>query len=385
MPNEESPRDHDRATPEELLDRYNLREVSLEDGRGNLRVILGAAPGVGKTWQMLDEGRRLGSDGVDVVIGYVETHGRKETHAQIGDLEIVPRALIDYRGKQLEELDLDAIIARHPDIVLVDELAHTNVPGSRNEKRWMDVEEIRDAGIDVITTLNIQHLESLNTTVGHITGVAVRETVPDRIVAEATELQLVDLSVPALIERMKEGKVYEPARANQALEGFFREGNLTALRELALRHTAATVDEQLEGYMRSNEIESVWGAAERILVLLDPDIPSEHAVRSAWRLAAGYRAELRALAIVEPGVQASRDRLANVIRLAEDLGAYVDVVETRDRIAVIAQITREQNASTLVVPYRARRSWRSRFDPSVLDMLFDQLDGVDLHFVESPG
>jgi two-component system sensor histidine kinase KdpD len=375
--------DDARPDPEDLLDRYDLRSEPEENARGKLRIILGAAPGVGKTWQMLLEGRRLRADGADVVIGYVETHGRQETAAQIGDLEIVPRAAIDYRGKQLEELDLGAVIARRPDIVLIDELAHTNVPGSRNQKRWMDVEEIRDAGIDVITTLNIQHLESLNTTVGHITGVAVRETVPDRIVAEATEVQLVDLSVPALIERLKDGKVYEPERARQALEGFFREGNLTALRELALRHTAATVDDQLEDYMRDNEIDAVWGAAERILVLLDPGIPSDHAVRSAWRLAAGYRAELLALAIVEPGDRAARERLAPAIRLAEDLGATVEIVESRDRLAVIAQITRDQNASTLVIPYRAGRGWRSRLEPSTLDLLFDLLDGVDLHFVES--
>jgi two-component system sensor histidine kinase KdpD len=375
--------DDARPDPEDLLDRYDLRSEPEENARGKLRIILGAAPGVGKTWQMLLEGRRLRADGADVVIGYVETHGRQETAAQIGDLEIVPRAAIDYRGKQLEELDLGAVIARRPDIVLIDELAHTNVPGSRNQKRWMDVEEIRNAGIDVITTLNIQHLESLNTTVGHITGVAVRETVPDRIVAEATEVQLVDLSVPALIERLKDGKVYEPERARQALEGFFREGNLTALRELALRHTAATVDDQLEDYMRDNEIDAVWGAAERILVLLDPGIPSDHAVRSAWRLAAGYRAELLALAIVEPGDRAARERLAPAIRLAEDLGATVEIVESRDRLAVIAQITRDQNASTLVIPYRAGRGWRSRLEPSTLDLLFDLLDGVDLHFVES--
>jgi two-component system sensor histidine kinase KdpD len=376
--------DDDRPDPDDLLDRYHLRAEPEGSGRGMLRIILGAAPGVGKTWQMLTEGRRLRVDGADVVIGYVETHGRKETATQIGDLEIVPRGTIDYRGKRLEELDLDAVIARRPDFVLIDELAHTNVPGSRNEKRWMDVEAIRDAGIDVITTLNVQHLESLNTTVGHITGVAVRETVPDRIVAEATEVQLVDLPVPALIERLNDGKVYEPARAQQALDGFFREGNLTALRELALRHTAATVDDRLEDYMRDNEIDAVWGAAERILVLLDPGIPSEHAVRSAWRLAAGYRAELLALAIVEPGDSAGRDRLSHAIRLAEDLGASVEIVETRDRLAAIARVTRDQNASTLVIPYRANRSWRSRLDPSALDVLFDQLDGVDLHFVESP-
>ncbi len=248
----------------------------------------------------------------------------------------------------------------------------------------MDVEEIREAGIDVISTLNIQHIESLNGTVGTITGVAVRETVPDWVLAEATEVQLVDLSVPALIERLKDGKVYEPQRAEQALRGFFREGNLTALRELALRQTAATVDDKLEDYMRDNEIDAVWGAAERILVLLDPDIPSEHAVRSAWRLAAGHRTELLALAIVDPGDPAARDRLLPAIRFAEDLGAVVRVVESRDPLAVIAQVARDGNTSTLVIPYRPGRGWRSRLDLSLVDRLFALLDGVDLHLVESP-
>ena len=375
--------DDERPNPEELLDRYDLRSGPETNGRGALRIILGAAPGVGKTWQMLNEGRRLKADGADVVIGYVETHGRKETQAQIDDLEIVPRTQVEYRGKQLEELDLDAVFARRPDIVLIDELAHTNVPGSRNEKRWMDVEAIRDAGIDVISTLNIQHVESLNTTVGHITGVAVRETVPDRIVAEATEVQLVDLSVPALIERLKEGKVYEPARANQALQGFFREGNLTALRELALRQTAATVDEQLEGYMRGHEIDAVWGAAERIMVLLEPDTNSEQSIRSAWRLASGYRADLIALAVISPGDTSARARLAPAMRLAEDLGAVVRLIEHNDRVAAIANAAREENASTLVFTFKPERGWRSKLESGFVERLFEALDGVDLHLVEA--
>lgn len=374
--------DDDRPGPEELLDRYDLWSRPKESGRGTLRIILGAAPGVGKTWQMLNEGRHLKLDGEDVVVGYVETHGREETAAQIGNLEIVPRKQIDYLGKQLEELNLDAVIARHPDIVLIDELAHTNVPGSPNQKRWMDIEAIRDAGIDVITTLNIQHVESLNSTVGHITGVTVRETVPDRIVAEATEVQLVDLSVPALIERLRDGKVYEPERARLALQSFFREGNLTALRELALRQTAATVDDQLEDYMRGHEIDAVWGAAERIMVLLDPDVNNEFSIRSAWRLAAGNRAELIALAVIPPGDQTTLRQLAPAIRLAEDLGATVQLIEHRARVAAIAQAARDENASTLVFTYSPVRGWRSKFGGSFIERLFDALDGVDLHLVE---
>jgi two-component system sensor histidine kinase KdpD len=377
------PPDDFRPTPDELLDRYDLRSEPKSGGRGTLRVILGAAPGVGKTWQMLDEGRRLRAAGADVVVGYVETHDRAETAARIGDLEIVPRRHLDYRGKLLEELDLDAVLARHPGIALVDELAHTNIPGSRHEKRWMDIEEMLDAGIDVITTVNIQHIESLNGTVGTITGVAVRETVPDWVLAEAAEVQLVDLSVPALIERLKAGKVYGPVRAEQALRSFFREGNLTALRELALRQTASTVDDQLDSYMRGHDIEAVWGAADRILVVLDPDLPSDHAIRSAWRLAAGFRADLVALAVVPPEDTAARERLASAIRLAEDLGAAVRVVENRDRIAAIAQTARDENASTLVLSYRPGRGWRDRLGDGFVDRLFDALDGVDVHLVEA--
>ncbi len=333
---------------------------------------------------MLDEGRRLRAGGEDVVVGYVEVHGRAETAAQLGDLEIVPRRRIDYQGKSLEEMDLDAVIARRPDIALVDELAHTNVPGSRNPKRWMDIEELRAAGIDVITTINIQHIESLNSTVETITGVTVRETVPDWVLAGATEVQLVDLSVPALIERLQQGKVYEPARAEQALRGFFREGNLTALRELALRQTAATVDDQLDSYMRGHDIDEVWDAAERIMVVLDPDVPSEHAVRSAWRLAAGSRAELIAIAVIPPGDRDARSRLTLATRLAEDLGARILVIESPDRVAAIAQAARDENASTLVLAYRPERGLRGRFEGRFIDRLFAVLDGVDIHLVEAP-
>ena len=223
-----------RPTPEQLLERYGYAIRSGEKRRGRLRVYLGAAPGVGKTYAMLLEGRRLRSEGRDVVVGFVETHGRDETEAQIDGLEVIPRRTIEYRGVAVEEMDTDATIRRKPEIALVDELAHTNVPGSRHAKRYEDIEAIRDAGIDVISTVNIQHLESLNDVVESITGVEVRETIPDKILDGATEVQLIDLPVTGLIERLEQGKIYPRARAQQALENFFREGNLAALRELAL-------------------------------------------------------------------------------------------------------------------------------------------------------
>jgi two-component system sensor histidine kinase KdpD len=243
----------ERPDPDDLLRRYGFAVRTQEGGRGRLRVYLGAAPGVGKTYTMLQEGRRLKAGGHDVVVGLIETHGRAETAAQIGDLEVIPRQQIDYRGVAIEEMDTETILRRKPEIVLVDELAHTNAPGSARQKRWEDVEVLRNAGIDVIATLNIQHLESLNDVVASITGVEVRETIPDQILDGATEVQLVDLPIEGLLERLEQGKIYPPERARQALQNFFRAGNLTALRELALRSTAAGVDERLESYRPSGD------------------------------------------------------------------------------------------------------------------------------------
>jgi two-component system sensor histidine kinase KdpD len=237
--------------------------------RGSLRIYLGAAPGVGKTFAMLNEGRRRRGRGTDVVIGYVETHGRARTAEQIGDMEVVPRRVLEYRGAALEEMDLDAVLARSPDWALVDELAHTNAPGSERSKRWMDVEVIRDAGIDVIATVNIQHLESLHTAVESITGVAVRETIPDKIVDEADRVELVDISPEALRKRLEQGKIYPADRAQAAMANFFRTGNLAALRELALRRTAKEVQDQLERYMHDHQIGAVWPSTDRVMVAID--------------------------------------------------------------------------------------------------------------------
>ena len=238
---------------------------------GRLKIFVGAAPGVGKTYEMLQQARARKQDGYDIVVGVVETHGRKETEALLGALEIIPRRRLEYKGQSLEEMDLDAIIARHPQIALVDELAHTNAPGSRHPKRYLDIEELLSRGIDVYTTVNIQHIESLNDVVAQITHVRVRETVPDSVFDRADAIELVDLTPDDLIDRLKEGKVYVPKQAERALEHYFSPGNLTALRELALRRTAERVDEQLLTHMQAHAIPGPWAAGERLLVCVSED------------------------------------------------------------------------------------------------------------------
>src|SRR5438876_4565526 len=297
-------REEGRPDPEELLRRYSLRDSDLEappsatpasgeqtaqqtEGyphrRGRLRVYLGSVAGAGKTYTMLNEGHRREGRGTDVVVGYVETHGRPLTQAQLGDLEVIPRKKVTYRGVTLEEMDTEAIIARHPQVALIDELAHTNVPGSKHTKRYQDVEEILGAGINVVTTLNIQHLESLNDLVANITGVRVRETLPDWILDQADEVELIDISPHALRQRMKHGNIYPLDRIDTALNNFFREGNLTALRELALRRTAEKTEDQLEQYMTEHHISQPWAASERVLVGFDARPHTRQVIRDAWR------------------------------------------------------------------------------------------------------
>ncbi|HTC81878.1 MAG TPA: histidine kinase, partial [Acidimicrobiia bacterium] len=260
--------------------------------RGTLRIYLGAAPGVGKTYAMLGEGQRRASRGTDVVVGFVESHGRPQTAAMLGDLEIVLRRRIEYRGAVFEEMDVDAILARAPEVALVDELAHTNVPGCRNAKRWQDVEELLDAGIHVVSTVNIQHLESLNDVVERITGITQRETVPDDVVRRADQIELVDMTPEALRRRMAHGNIYAPEKVDAALANYFRQGNLAALRELALLWVADQVDEALESYRERHGIREPWETRERVVVGLTGAPGTEALIRRAARIAQRAHGEL---------------------------------------------------------------------------------------------
>src|SRR5258708_1355236 len=315
-------RDSDqRPSPEALLEAARREEHRC----GRLKILVGAAAGGGKTYEMLQQARARKRDGYDIIVGAVETHGRKETQALLEGFEVVPRKRLEYRGQSLDEMDLDAIIARHPQIVLVDELAHTNAPGSRHPKRYLDVEELLTHGIDVYTTVNIQHIESLNDVVAQITHVRVRETVPDSVFDRADAIELVDITPDDLIERLKEGKVYVPRQAERALEHYFSPGNLTALRELALRRTPERVDEQLLTHMQANAIAGPWAAGERILVCVSEDPRSAGLVRYTKRMADRVHAPWTAISIeARRSLQLTdepRDRLADTLRLAEAPGA----------------------------------------------------------------
>ena len=297
--------------------------------RGRLHIYLGAAPGVGKTFAMLDEGWRRRGRGADVVVGFVETHGRARTKEQIRDLPIVPRRRIEYRGARLEEMDVDAVLARRPEVALVDELAHTNVPGSRHEKRWQDVEVLLDAGIHVISTVNIQHLESLNDVVERITGVPQRETVPDAVVRAADQIELVDMSPEALRRRMAHGNIYPPERVDAALANYFRPGNLGALRELALLWVADRVEESLQGYLADHGITDTWETRERVVVAISGAEAGDRLIRRAARMAGRVHGELLGVHVVAADGLAtgSGEALAHQRRLLGELGgAYHEIV-----------------------------------------------------------
>src|ERR1700712_616749 len=307
--------DH-RPSPEALL-----KEAG-QAGRGRLKIFLGAAPGVGKTYEMLVQARRRKLDGIDAVIGVVETHGRVETDLLTKGIEIVPKKRIPYKGRVLAEMDMDAILTRNPRLVLVDELAHTNAPGSRHPKRYLDVEELLAAGIDVYTTLNIQHVESLNDVVAGITRIRVRETVPDSIIDRADEMEVIDLTPQDLIQRLKDGKIYVAYQAERAVKHYFMPGNLAALRELALRRTAQRVDDQMVDYMRTNSISGPWGASDRVLVHVDGGLGSAALVRQARRIADGLRGPWTAIHVESGGLgeQNRQTGIADAMRLAERLG-----------------------------------------------------------------
>src|SRR6266852_5250435 len=372
-----------RPSPEALLEAARR-----EEGRvGKLRIFVGAAPGVGKTYEMLQSARARRKDGYDVVIGVVETHGRKETEALLEGLETVPRQRVEYRGQLLEEMDLDAIIARHPQIVLVDELAHTNAPGSRHPKRYLDVEELLSRGINVYTTVNIQHIESLNDVVAQITHVRVRETVPDSIFDRADAIELVDITPDDLIQRLKEGKVYVPKQAERALEHYFSPGNLTALRELALRRTAERVDEQLLTHMQANAIAGPWAAGERILVCVSEDPRAAGLVRYTKRLADRVHAPWTAISIeTRRSLQLTdeqRDRLADTLRLAEALGAEaLTIPGVERRIADdLIKFAQANNVTQIIIGKSNRSRWFETLHGSVVHDLVRRSGNISVHVI----
>ncbi|HSC91362.1 MAG TPA: DUF4118 domain-containing protein [Gaiellaceae bacterium] len=355
--------------------------------RGRLRIYLGAAAGVGKTFAMLNEGRRRRDYGEDVVVGFVEAHGRRKTAEQVADLEVVPRRRIEYRGAGFEELDVDALLARRPQVALVDELAHTNVPGSRNEKRWQDVEELLAAGIDVISTLNIQHLESLNDVVEQITGVPQRERIPDEVVRRADELQLTDLTPLALRNRLARGDVYPPERIDAALANYFRPGNLSALRELALAWLADRVDEALAEYREQHGIGEPWETRERVVVALTGSADGDRLVRRAARVARRTKGELLAVHVIpQDGLSApSAGLLARQRQLVEDLGGTYHEVAGADVGEALLESARSLNATQLVMGASRRSKWQRLTRGSVIGRVIRESGaGIDVHVVSYP-
>jgi two-component system sensor histidine kinase KdpD len=371
-----------RPTADEMLARVRSEETT---GRGRLRIYLGMAPGVGKTFRMLEEGHRRVGRGTDLVIGFVEPHGRPHTEELLEGLEVVPRRRIEYRGVVVEEMDTDAVLARNPTVALIDELAHTNMPGSARAKRWEDVEIIRDAGIHVVTTMNVQHLESVSDAVATITGAPVNERLPDEVLLTADEIELVDMSPHALRQRMKHGNVYPPERTQVALEKFFTESNLTALRELALRLVARRVEDQLEETIAGQQLPLV---TDRVLVLVDGSPATLRAVRQAAKLAGAIHAALVAVVVETPEAERqSFDRTRDIQEAlddAVDLGAEVVRIEAADVVSGLEQVARSHRATHLVLPHHEIGGLKRLRERPIVDRLIERLPDVELHVVGPP-
>lgn len=372
-----------RPDPELILSR--IRQETERSREGQLKIFFGAAPGVGKTYAMLGAAQQKLSEGFDVVVGLVETHGRKETEALLAGLEVIPRRAVEYHGTTLTELDVDAALKRKPMLILVDELAHTNATGSRHKKRWQDIYELLGAGISVYTTVNVQHLESLNDVVTQITGITMRETVPDFLLDRADEIELVDLPPDDLLQRLKEGKVYVPDLAATARQNFFRKGNLLALRELALRRTAERVDEQMQSYREVKGVKEVWPAAERILVCVGPNPRSIRLIRAGKRMAAGLRAEWLAVYVEAPHkVKPSENdlrQLAEHMRLAESLGAETVTLSGQKASEEILTYARDRNVTKIIVGKPTHPRWKDKLFGSMLDELVRGSGDIDVYVI----
>ncbi|MEE6451633.1 universal stress protein [Gottfriedia acidiceleris] len=366
-----------RLSPQELA--QEIHKIK----RGTLKVYIGAAPGVGKTYTMLREGNELKKKGIDIVIGLLETHGRKETLEKVGDLDIIPRKVIPYKETTLEEMDTEAIIQRNPEVVLIDELAHTNVPGSKFNKRYMDVEEILEAGISVISTMNIQHVESLNDSVEQITGVRVRETVPDHILRDANEIELIDISPKALRERMREGRIYSSIKIEQSLNNFFKTGNLIALRELALREVADDVDERLEAWERDLTLRGPWRQEEVIFVCVNLKPNNERLIRRGFRIAYRLKAKLYVSYVKEHDHLSEEEKLSliKIKDLTKRLGGTFEIYETTDRRHVFIELVKniiEKKTTHIIIGQSARSRWEEIRTGSIVQKLLRRLRHLDV-------
>ena len=370
----------DRPNPDEVLARLKSDEARAM--RGRLKIFFGYAAGVGKTFAMLEAARREIADGIDVVVGYVEPHARPETEALLSGLEAIPPKLIPYRGVSIREFDLDAALARRPRLILVDELAHTNAEGCRHAKRWQDVEELLAAGIDVYSTLNVQHLESLNDVIAQISGVVIRETLPDAVLEKADEIELIDLTPEELIERLQAGKVYFPQQAERALQHFFQKGNLTALRELSLRQAAHRLRRDVDTARQEKAAAGPWASGERLLVCVGPSPTSSRLIRTAKRLATASEAEWLAVA-VDTGAASERLRQAvnQHLRLAEQLGAETHTLVGADLANTIVDYARSRNVTKILVGKTALPRWRRAFFGSLVDDLLEQSGDIDVYVV----
>ena len=370
-------------------DRCSLLGQAKKEGRGRLKIFLGAAPGVGKTYEMLTQARQRRLEGVDVVIGVVETHGRVDTDALTKGFETIPKKRSLYKGRVIFEMDLDAIIQRKPKLVLVDELAHTNADGSRHPKRFLDVAELLGAGIDVYTTVNVQHIESLNDVIAQITRIRVRETVPDEVLDQADEIELVDTTADDLLQRLKEGKVYVKAQAERALAHFFSPGNLTALRELALRRTAQRVDRDMTDYMQAHAIGGPWPASEHILVCVNEHPSSAELIRRARRLADNLKATWTALYVESPRhlslSEVERDRVADTTRLAQRLGAEAVTLPGRDIAQVVLDYARKNNVTQILIGKSERSRWFEILHGSVVRDLMRMSGAISVTAVLAEG
>lgn len=370
-----------RLTPEEALNIVNKNE------RGKLKIFLGYAPGVGKTYAMLDEANRRLKRGQDVVIGVVETYGRKETEAMIGDLEIIPKKEIIYKGTVQYEMDLDAILKRKPQIVLVDELAHTNVPGCKHNKRYEDVEELLENGINVLSTLNIQHLESLNDTVKQITGITVRETIPDRIVNNADEIEVIDVTPDALQNRLKRGEVYKLDKVEQALKNFFRKGNLNALRELALRQSADEVDEDLEQYMKEHGIQENWETNEKIMVCISFNPLAKKLIRRGARRARKFKCDWIVVYVECTNIFASKptkkdkEMLESHFKLAKQLGAEVAVLRGKSVSEELLKFANEKHVTQIIMGHSNRKKLETFLRGSTVLKLINAARNIEIHVI----